>query len=135
MNFARCCNPIPGDPIVGLLTSGKGMLIHQENCQELASQRHDSEKLLHLTWDKDVSGEFTVELRVELEQQRGIIAQLATSITVADASIERISVDERDGRISVVQLAVRVRDRLHLSQLIKRIRAISGVARITRLKN
>mgnify|MGYP001173882245 CR=1 FL=1 len=135
MNFARCCNPIPGDPIVGLLTSGKGMLIHQENCQELASQRHDSEKLLHLTWDKDVSGEFTVELRVELEQQRGIIAQLATSITVADASIERISVDERDGRISVVQLAVRVRDRLHLSQLIKRIRAISGVARIARLKN
>jgi len=60
---------------------------------------------------------------------------LATSITVADASIERISVDERDGRISVVQLAVRVRDRLHLSQLIKRIRAISGVARIARLKN
>ncbi|MAD27542.1 MAG: bifunctional GTP diphosphokinase/guanosine-3',5'-bis(diphosphate) 3'-diphosphatase [Pseudomonadales bacterium] len=135
VSFARCCNPIPGDPIVGYLSSGKGMVIHQENCRNLADNRHNSEKTLHLTWDKDVSGEFTVELRVELEHQRGIIAQLATGITVADASIDKISVDERDGRVSVVQLVVRVRDRLHLSQLIKRIRNLKGVIRITRLKN
>ncbi|PKM29753.1 MAG: bifunctional GTP diphosphokinase/guanosine-3',5'-bis(diphosphate) 3'-diphosphatase [Gammaproteobacteria bacterium HGW-Gammaproteobacteria-11] len=135
VGFARCCNPIPGDPIVGYLTSGKGMVIHQENCSKLSEHRHSNEKTLHLTWDKDVSGEFTVELKVELENVRGIIAQLATSITMADASIDKISVDERDGRISVVQLVVRVRDRLHLSNLIKRIRALSGVMRITRMKN
>lgn len=135
VSFARCCNPIPGDPIVGYLSSGKGMVIHQENCRNLADNRHNSEKILNLAWDKDVSGEFTVELRVELEHQRGIIAQLATGITVADASIDKISVDERDGRVSVVQLVVRVRDRLHLSQLIKRIRNLKGVMRITRLKN
>lgn len=135
VSFARCCNPIPGDPIVGFITSGKGMVIHQETCSNLAEHRGSSEQILHLTWDKNVSGEFTVELRVELEHQRGIIAQLATSITVADASIDKISVDERDGKISVVQLALRVRGRLHLSQLIKRIRALQGVVRITRLKN
>ncbi|UAW98327.1 bifunctional GTP diphosphokinase/guanosine-3',5'-bis pyrophosphate 3'-pyrophosphohydrolase [Halopseudomonas nanhaiensis] len=135
VSFARCCNPIPGDPIVGYLSSGKGMVIHQENCNNLAESRHSEEKILHLTWDKDVTGEFTVELRVELEHARGIIAQLATGITMADASIDKISVDERDGRTSVVQLVVRVRDRLHLSQLIKRIRVLSGVLRITRLKN
>ncbi|MAB25950.1 MAG: bifunctional GTP diphosphokinase/guanosine-3',5'-bis(diphosphate) 3'-diphosphatase [Pseudomonadales bacterium] len=135
VSFARCCNPIPGDPIVGYLSSGKGMVIHQENCKNLVDSRHNTEKTMHLTWDKDVSGEFTVELRVELEHQRGIIAQLATGITVADASIDKISVDERDGRISVVQLVIRVRDRLHLSQMIKRIRSLNGVMRITRLKN
>ena len=135
VSFARCCNPIPGDPIVGFITTGKGMVIHQDVCNNLAEHRGNSEKILHLTWDKDVSGEFTVELRVELEHQRGIIAQLATSITVADANIDKISVDERDGKISVVQLALRVRGRLHLSQLIKRIRALQGVTRITRLKN
>ncbi|MAB22956.1 MAG: hypothetical protein CMK78_00970 [Pseudomonadales bacterium] len=63
------------------------------------------------------------------------MAQLATGITVADASIDKISVDERDGRISVAQLVIRVRDRLHLSQMIKRIRSLNGVMRITRLKN
>lgn len=135
VSFARCCNPIPGDPIVGYLSSGKGMVIHQENCSNLAENRHSNEKTLHLTWDKDVSGEFTVELKVELENERGIIAQLAAGITMADASIDKISVDERDGRVSVVQLVVRVRDRLHLSKLIKRIRTLTGVMRITRLKN
>ena len=135
VSFARCCNPIPGDPIIGYLSSGKGMVIHQENCSKLADNRHSNEKTLHLTWDKDVSGEFTIELQVELVNERGIIAQLAAGITMADASIDKISVDERDGRVSVVQLVVRVRDRLHLSQLIKRIRALTGVMRITRLKN
>lgn len=135
VSFARCCNPIPGDPIVGYLSSGKGMVIHQETCNNLADRGHADEKILHLTWDKDVTGEFTIELRVELEHQRGIIAQLATGVTMADASIDKISVDERDGRTSVVQLVIRVRDRLHLSQLIKRIRALNGVLRITRLKN
>ncbi|SDS97473.1 (p)ppGpp synthetase, RelA/SpoT family [Halopseudomonas litoralis] len=135
ISFGRCCNPIPGDPIVGFITTGKGMVIHQENCKNLLEHHGNNEKILQLTWDKDVAGEFTVELRVELEHQRGIIAQLATSITVADASIDKISVDERDGRVSVVQLVLRVRGRLHLSQLIKRIRVLQGVMRITRLKN
>ena len=135
VSFARCCNPIPGDPIIGLTSSGRGLEIHQENCRELAQRKVKPDATLQLTWDKDVSGEFTVELQVELEQQRGIIAQLAASTNMADASIDKISVDERDGRVSVVQLVVRVRDRLHLSQLIKRLRALSGVMRITRLKN
>ncbi|TVP89183.1 MAG: guanosine-3',5'-bis(diphosphate) 3'-diphosphatase [Pseudomonadaceae bacterium] len=135
VNFARCCNPIPGDPIIGLTSVGRGLEIHQENCCELSQRNVHPDSTLQLTWDKDVSGEFTVELQVELEQQRGIIAQLAASTNMADASIDKISVDERDGRISIVQLVVRVRDRLHLSQLIKRLRAMNGVMRITRLKN
>ena len=134
VSFARCCNPIPGDPIAGIITSGNGMMIHQDNCKTLAEHAAD-ENFMQLAWDKDVSGEFTVELRVELENQRGIIAELATSITLADASIDKISVDEQDGRVSVVQLVLHVRGRLHLSQLIKRIRALQGVMRITRLKN
>lgn len=135
VSFARCCNPIPGDPIIGLTSVGRGLEIHQENCRDLSQRKVQPDSTLQLTWDKDVSGEFTVELQVELEQQRGIIAQLATSTNMADASIDKISVDERDGRISIVQLVVRVRDRLHLSQLIKRLRALNGVMRITRLKN
>ena len=81
--------------IVGIILPNDRRWEVQDNLAEL---RHNSEKTLHLTWDKDVSGEFTIELRVELEHQRGIIAQLATGITVADASIDKISVDERDGR-------------------------------------
>src|SRR5690554_4655182 len=135
VSFARCCNPIPGDPSVGFITSGKGMRIHQETCSNLAEHRGNSEQILHLTRDTNVSGARTVDLRPEWDHQRRRVAQLPASITGADASIDKISVDERDGKISVVQLTLRVRGRLHLSQLIKRIRALQGVVRLTRLKN
>ena len=74
------------------------------------------------------------ELRVELEHQRGLIALLASSVNAADGNIEKISMDERDGRISVVQLVVSVHDRVHLARVIKKLRALTGVIRITRMR-
>ena len=79
-------------------------------------------------------GEFNVELRIELEHQRGLIALLAATVNGADGNIEKVSMDDRDGRISVVQLVVSVGDRAHLARVIKRLRALKGVIRITRVR-
>ncbi|WP_349570875.1 bifunctional GTP diphosphokinase/guanosine-3',5'-bis pyrophosphate 3'-pyrophosphohydrolase [Azotobacter salinestris] len=134
LSYARCCSPIPGDPIVGHLSAGKGMVVHLENCRNIGEIRHNPEKCIPLTWSKDVSGEFNVELRVELEHQRGLIALLAGSVNAADGNIEKIGMDERDGRTSVVQLVVSVKDRIHLARVIKKLRALKGVIRITRVR-
>jgi len=134
LNYAKCCTPIPGDPIVGHLSAGKGMVVHLETCRNIADVRHNPDKCIQLSWSKDVTGEFNVELRVELEHQRGLIALLAGSVNAADGNIEKIGMDERDGRISVVQLVVSVHDRVHLARVIKKLRAIKGVMRITRMK-
>jgi guanosine-3',5'-bis(diphosphate) 3'-pyrophosphohydrolase len=134
MSYAKCCTPIPGDPIVGYLSAGKGMVVHMENCRNIVDIRHNPEKCIQLNWAKDVTGEFNVELRVELEHQRGLIALLASSVNAADGNIEKISMDERDGRISVVQLVVSVHDRVHLARVIKKLRALKGVMRITRVR-
>ncbi|MFP6848195.1 MAG: bifunctional GTP diphosphokinase/guanosine-3',5'-bis pyrophosphate 3'-pyrophosphohydrolase [Pseudomonas sp.] len=134
LSYARCCTPIPGDPIVGYLSAGKGMVVHLDSCKNIGDVRHNPEKCIQLSWAKDVTGEFNVELRVELEHQRGLIALLAGSVNAADGNIEKISMDERDGRISVVQLVVSVHDRVHLSRVIKKLRALSGVIRITRAR-
>ncbi|MDH1012281.1 bifunctional GTP diphosphokinase/guanosine-3',5'-bis pyrophosphate 3'-pyrophosphohydrolase [Pseudomonas nicosulfuronedens] len=135
LSYAKCCTPIPGDPIVGHLSAGKGMVVHLENCRNISEIRHNPEKCIQLSWAKDVTGEFNVELRVELEHQRGLIALLATSVNAADGNIEKISMDERDGRISVVQLVVSVHDRVHLARVIKKLRALKGVIRITRMRS
>ncbi len=124
LSYAKCCTPIPGDPIVGHLSAGKGMVVHLESCKNISEVRHNPEKCIQLSWAKDVTGEFNVELRVELEHQRGLIALLATSVNAADGNIEKISMDERDGRISVVQLVVSVHDRVHLARVIKKLRAL-----------
>jgi guanosine-3',5'-bis(diphosphate) 3'-pyrophosphohydrolase len=134
MSYAKCCTPIPGDPIVGYLSAGKGMVVHMESCRNIVDIRHNPEKCIQLNWAKDVTGEFNVELRVELEHQRGLIALLASSVNAADGNIEKISMDERDGRISVVQLVVSVHDRVHLARVIKKLRALKGVTRITRVR-
>ena len=133
ITYAKCCYPIPRDPIVGHLT-GKGMVIHTENCRRIA-ELSDKDKSVPLRWAKEVTGEFEVELRIEIEQQRGMIALLAESVNMADANIEKIAVDEQDGRTGIVDMVIIVRDRIHLSQVIKRLRLINGIIKIARAKH
>lgn len=134
VSFAHCCYPIPGDPIVGHVRSGQGIVIHSDNCQHIVDKRHNPEKVLKVEWDKDVRGEFTVELKVELLQQQGVIAAIATSITTVEGNIEEISMEEKDAKCCMVRLLVRVRDRLHLARIIKKLRVIKGVQSINRLR-
>lgn len=134
LSYARCCSPIPGDPIVGYLSAGKGMVVHVEHCRNISEFRHNPDKCMPLSWAKDVTGEFDVELRVEIEHQRSLIALLASSVNAARANIEKISMDERDGRTCIIQLVVSVHDRGHLAHVIKKLRTLSGMTRITRVK-
>jgi len=134
LNYARCCSPIPGDPIVGYLSAGKGMVVHVDTCRNISEYRHNPDKCMALSWAKDVTGEFNVELRVEIEHQRSLIALLASSVSAANANIEKIGMDERDGRTCVIQLVVSVHDRIHLAKVIKKLRTLSGMTRITRVK-
>ena len=135
MSYAKCCYPIPGDPIVGHISSGRGMVIHTETCNNIAEFRNSPEKIVPVRWDPEVDGEFAVELRVELENERGIIAKLATAITSKEANIERISTVERDARFSIVNLLLNVRNRIHLARVMKHIRLIKPVSRVARVKS
>ncbi len=135
VNFAKCCSPIPGDPIVGYVSSGRGLVIHTENCRNVEEFRDNPEKCVILSWDKDIDSEFTLDLKLYLEQRRGIVAELAAAITQAEANIEKISVEERDARLSVTHLTLSVHGRKHLARVIRRLRTIRGVTKIVRSKN
>lgn len=135
INFARCCRPIPGDPIIGHISSGKGLVIHQETCRNIVELRNNPEKINQVNWAPTVTGEFLVDIRVEVESERGIIATLATRISEMGANIERINVDERDAHNSVINLCVGVTNRIHLANIMRRIRNMRSVLRISRTKN
>ena len=135
MNYAKCCHPIPGDPIVGHISSGRGMVIHTDDCNNIAEIIDNPDKCIAVTWDPNVEGEFSVEFRVELENQRGIIATLATTITGAEANIEKISTVERDARFSIVNLSLNVKNRVHLARVMRRVRLIKAVTKVTRVKS
>lgn len=135
VNFAKCCNPIPGDPIIGYVSAGRGLVIHTEGCKNVEEFRSDPEKCVILSWDKDIDSEFSVDLRVYVENRRGIVAELASAITQAEANIDRISVEDRDAHLSVIHLTLSVHGRKHLARVIRRMRTIFGVSKIVRSKN
>jgi GTP diphosphokinase / guanosine-3',5'-bis(diphosphate) 3'-diphosphatase len=135
ISFARCCRPIPGDPIMGHMSSGKGLVIHQETCRNIAELRNLPDKASPVTWSPTVSGEFLVDVRVEVESDRGVIAMLATRIAEQGASIEHINVQERDAHNSVIHLCMGVQSRIHLANIMRRIRGLNFVIRVNRSKN
>jgi len=135
MSFAKCCHPIPGDHIVGYISSGRGMVVHLESCNNVAEILDDPKKHLALRWDPVVEGEFPVEIRVEIEHQRGLIASLANTITSCEANIDKISTADRDAQFSIVNLTINVRNRIHLASVMKRVRVIKSVIKVSRLKN
>lgn len=135
VTYARCCRPIPGDPIFGHISAGRGIVIHRDTCKNMQEFRDKPEETMSVRWDSQIEEEFSVELRVELEHDRGIIAVLATTITNAEANIERINMTERDAHLSIVSITLAVRDRIHLANVIKRLRTIKGISRIIRTRN
>jgi GTP pyrophosphokinase len=135
VRFASCCKPIPGDPVVGAMDSGNGMVIHSDTCSRLPEDDEGRARLTHLKWAKDIANEFSVELRVELERQRGVIAELANAVAMADGNIERINVEEQNAKLGIVSLVVHVNGRRHLARVMRRIRNIRAVTHINRVRH
>ena len=135
LQYARCCHPIPGDPILGHMTPGKGLVIHLESCRNLKEIRLNPEKCMSLLWSSTVKGEFAVELKAEVTPERGFIAALASRMTEEDATIEHISVIEKDAFTSIIDVVLTVRDRIHLADIMRRARSLKSVRRIYRVKN
>ncbi|HDY82994.1 MAG TPA: guanosine-3',5'-bis(diphosphate) 3'-diphosphatase, partial [Halieaceae bacterium] len=135
VSYAKCCHPIPGDPIEGYLSFEKGVVVHRERCNNLGDMRENSERLVALRWDDEVEGEYPVELRIEMENRRGVIAVIATRINSMGVNIEKISTDDKDYQFTYVLLELLVRNRVHLARIMKRLRTINYVRKVTRVKN
>ncbi len=135
VSFAKCCGPIPGDPIIGHVSSGKGLVVHLASCKNVQNIMDHPDKYLHLQWDTDIREDFPVSLRIELNNRRGVIAELASTLSMADGNVDQISLEDRDAQLSVVSVRVRVNSRNHLARIIRRVRTLTGVHRVVRVKN
>ncbi len=135
VTFARCCNPIPGDPIIGFASSGRGVVVHLQDCKNLQEYRKHPEKWLDVQWEKDVEREFSVPIKVDVVNQRGVLAEVAANISDTDGNILNVSVDEREGMIVTISFSIAVRNRVHLARIMRRLRVLNAVLRITRVRS
>jgi guanosine-3',5'-bis(diphosphate) 3'-pyrophosphohydrolase len=131
VSFAKCCRPVPGDAIVGFMSSGKGIVVHQQNCPNITETSSENRQL-SVQWSDHVEGEYLAYMRVQVANQRGVLANLATSIANMSSNIEHVNVTEKDGRISTIEFLVTVKDRIHLARIMKKLRSQQVVNRIWR---
>jgi guanosine-3',5'-bis(diphosphate) 3'-pyrophosphohydrolase len=135
VQFAKCCKPIPGDPILGMISKGQGMVIHTHDCPVIAKTRPDPDRLLDVQWDTDTRKSFDVSIKLVVANQRGVLAKVAAEISSAGSNIQNVAVDPEDGgTYTTMHFTLQVSNRLHLAQIMRALRGIPEVIRISRVK-
>jgi RelA/SpoT family (p)ppGpp synthetase len=132
VSYARCCFPIPKDPILANLSSGRGVVIHRECCGNLASFRKHPEKWLPVTWQSSMDRLFHVEIRIDVTNRMGVLAQVAAAISGTQTNIDRVALLERDSDTSTLVFELLVRDRRQLATVMRAVRAMPEVLKVTR---
>ncbi|WP_455221085.1 bifunctional GTP diphosphokinase/guanosine-3',5'-bis pyrophosphate 3'-pyrophosphohydrolase [Kaarinaea lacus] len=134
VSYAKCCRPIPGDSILGFISVGRGIVIHRDSCKNTKDYRSRPDKWVDVQWDDDVQSTFPVDVRVDTENRRGVLATVAAAIAEMSVNIENVSMEERDGSYSSMKFTLSVKDRKHLANIIRRVRGIDSVVRMVRAK-
>jgi GTP pyrophosphokinase/guanosine-3',5'-bis(diphosphate) 3'-pyrophosphohydrolase len=136
ISFATCCRPIPGDQIVGYLGRGEGLVVHTGECP--AGKRlfeRDSERWMQVEWAEELSRTFETSLFVLVKNGKGVLAQLGSAISAAEADITHLDMDQEPVEETVeLRLIVSVRDRLHLAEVLRALRHSPVVLRVSRYR-
>jgi guanosine-3',5'-bis(diphosphate) 3'-pyrophosphohydrolase len=132
VSYARCCFPIPYDPIFAFLSAGRGIVIHRENCVNVEDYRKHPEKWLPVTWQAASERTFSSEIRIEVANRTGVLAAVAAAIASTETNIGHVSVEERDSDTSALVFELKVHDRKHLARIVRMIRRMTDVLRVTR---
>ena len=136
IKLATCCHPIPGDPILGFINKDRGLIIHTHDCPGIRKFKLDHEKWVDVEWEPNPDAYFNVNLNLLVINERGVLAKITSVIADSEANIDNISVDEGDGSsFSNLRFIVQIRNRLHLADLIRNLRKIPKINKISRVKS
>jgi len=132
VSYARCCFPLPGDPIIGYLSAGRGIVVHRDDCGNLAQYRKQPEKWISVDWSESIDRAFTVEIRVEVINRVGVLAAVTSQISDLQTNIESVSIDERDGDSSTITFQIHVKSRHHLGKVLRSLMSMPEVLHASR---
>jgi len=135
VQFAPCCRPIPGDPIIAQIKKGQGLVVHTHDCPAIHPFHFDPEKWVDVQWDPSPDRLFDVNARLTAQNTRGVLARLAAEVSEADSNIDHIATEPSPNRAyTTIVFTIQVKNRMHLAHVFRRLRRIQEVVRIQRLK-
>jgi len=132
VTYARCCFPIPFDPVIAFLSAGRGVVIHRASCGNLAGWHKQPDKWLPVSWQKVTDRTFASELKVEVQNRPGVLAAVASGIAATETNIGHLSVVEHDPGSAMITLELQVRDRTQLAKVIRALRSMPEVLSVER---
>ena len=135
LTFANCCHPIHGDPIMAYVSPGKGLVIHREECANIRGYQKESDKYMPVEWSRDFEQEFVTNLKVDMQNHQGALADLTNTIANTGSNIQGLSTEEKDGRLYTITVRLTTKGRVHLANIMRRIRVMPNVVRVARQKN
>jgi RelA/SpoT family (p)ppGpp synthetase len=133
VSLGKCCHPIPGDPVLGFVSAGRGVVIHTAACRNIAEYADKPDKWVDVEWEPSVEGDFPVEIRVDTANQKGVLATVAAAIADTGANIENVSMENSEGANATLNFVIGVTDRAHLAHIIRRIRHITAHGQLSRI--
>jgi GTP pyrophosphokinase len=134
VRLGKCCRPIPGDPVIGQIRKEQGLIIHTHDCPQVRHYREDPDKWVDVEWDPDLDRLFDVNIKVTVANKRGVLATVATTIANEGSNIDDVHMEEEGGAFTNLYFTVQVQNRLHLARMMRALRSLPEVARITRTK-
>ncbi|EIE1227082.1 bifunctional GTP diphosphokinase/guanosine-3',5'-bis pyrophosphate 3'-pyrophosphohydrolase [Vibrio vulnificus] len=135
LTFANCCHPIPDDHIIAHVSPGRGLVVHRETCPNVRGYQREPDKYMAVAWSEDYDQEFIAELKVDMLNHQGALAELTNVISKTGSNIHGLSTEERDGRLYTVTVLLTTKDRVHLAGIMKKIRVMPSCSRVRRRKN
>ncbi|KJR19545.1 bifunctional GTP diphosphokinase/guanosine-3',5'-bis(diphosphate) 3'-diphosphatase [Vibrio navarrensis] len=135
LTFANCCHPIPDDSIIAHVSPGRGLVVHRETCPNVRGYQREPDKYMAVAWSEDYDQEFIAELKVDMQNHQGALAELTNVISKTGSNIHGLSTEERDGRLYTVTVLLTTKDRIHLAGIMKKIRVMPSCSRVRRRKN
>ena len=135
MQLSRCCNPVPGDRILGYITRGRGLTIHSVDCPNLGALDYDRERLVEVEWDTATPSQHAVKIAVIAEDKTGVLANVSSAIAECNANISRAEIITREDRKAELDFVVEIADTSHLNRVLKAIERVEGVITARRLRS
>ncbi|MEI9750933.1 bifunctional GTP diphosphokinase/guanosine-3',5'-bis pyrophosphate 3'-pyrophosphohydrolase [Moellerella wisconsensis] len=135
ITFAKCCRPIPGDPIIAHISPGKGLVIHHESCRNIRGYQKEADKFMPVEWDSGIDNDFIAEIKVDMINHQGALANLTAAINDANSSIQSMNTEEKDGRVYCAFIRLTTKNRIQLANVMRKIRIMPDVLRVSRNRN
>ena len=132
VSYAHCCYPLPNDPILAFLSTGRGIVMHRDTCANVEDYYKHPEKWLPVSWEHKPGRLFLSEIRIETATRMGVLAAVSAAIAGTQTNVSHVSIEQRDAEVSVIVFVLEIADRKHLARVMRVVRRMPEVLRVVR---